>query len=175
VSANVRLIIPFKGLKDGKHNFIFKINNKFFESLEYSEIKEGNLNLDVKVNKSSHHILLEYCVNGVVNISCDRCLEYFDIKLKNSGKFYVRFSDENEDNDEGFITVSTNAEVVDFTHYIYESLILGLPSQRMHPLDAKGKSSCNKEMIKKLGQFYNKGKIKNEIDSRWEKLKEINN
>ena len=171
----MRLIIPFKGLKDGWHNFVFKIDNKFFESLEYSEIKEGNLTLDIKLYKSSHHLLLEYYANGFINISCDRCLDYFDLKFENSGKFYVKFSNENEDSDEECITISSNAEIVDFTHYIYESLILGLPSQRLHPLNAKGKSTCNKEMLQKLKQFYTQKKRNKEIDTRWEKLKEINN
>jgi uncharacterized protein len=175
VSANERLIIPFKGLKDGWHNFIYKIDNKFFESLEYSEIKKGNLVVEINLNKNSHFLLLEYCIKGRINVICDRCLDYFDMKIDNSGQFYIKFSNEKEENDEGCMTVSSNEDSVDITHYIYESLILGFPTQRLHSLNSNSKSRCNKLMLKKLKQFNIKINSKKEINSMWEKLNEINN
>jgi uncharacterized protein len=175
VSANVQLSIPFKGLEDGWHNFIFNIDNKFFESFENSEIKKGNLKLSIDLYKSSHNLFLEYRSEGIVNIACDRCLEYFDLKLANSGKFYIKFSNESEVNDEGSITIFPKDDSVDIKHYIFESIILSLPSQRMHPLDINGKSTCNKEMIKKLKIYSSKKNKTKDIDSRWDKLKEIIN
>jgi uncharacterized metal-binding protein YceD (DUF177 family) len=175
VSANERLVIPFKGLKDGWHNFIYKIDNKFFELLEYSELKIGDLSLQINLNKNSNFLLFEYSIIGKISITCDRCLDYFDMKIENSGKFYIKFSKETEENDEGYLTISPNEDSVDITHYIYESIVLNLPGQRVHPLSINGKSTCNKEMLKKLKQFDNKKNRNKEIDSRWEKLNEINN
>jgi uncharacterized protein len=173
VSANERLIIPFKGLKDGWHNFIYKIDDKFFKSLEYSELKKGNLLLEINLNKSSHLLSLEYSIKGQLCVVCDRCLDSFNMKLDNSGKFYIKFSDEKEDNDEGCMTISQNDDSVEITHYIYESIILNLPSQRLHPLDNNDKSTCNKLMIKKLKKLNIQKNSKIELDSRWEKLNEI--
>jgi uncharacterized protein len=175
VSANERLVIPFKGLKDGWHNFIFKIDNKFFELLEYSELKKGDLSLEIDLNKDSNFLLIEYSMKGKISVVCDRCLDYFDMKIDNSGKFYIKFSNEPEENDEGCLTISPNDDSIDIAHYIYESIVLNLPGQRVHPLSINGKSTCNKEMLKKLKQFDNKKNRNKEIDSRWEKLNEINN
>jgi len=162
VNANKRLIIPSKSLKDGWNNFVYIINDKFFEALEYSELKKGNLSLDINVLKNSQHLLLEYHFSGTIHVICDRCLDYFDMKVEDRGKFYVKYSNEREDNDEGCITITPNEDTVDISHYIYESLILGLPNQLVHPLTDKGKSTCNKEMIYKLEQF-NKKKIEIKI------------
>ncbi len=175
MNANKRLIIPIKGLREGWHNFIYKINDKFFEALEYSELKKGNLSLDVYLYKNSQNLLLKYLISGTVYVMCDRCLDYFDMKVESNGEFYIKFADKKEDNDEGSITIAPNEDIVDITHYIYESLILNLPSKLVHPLTNKGKSTCNSEMIKKL-EIINKQKNRNkEIDSRWEKLKRIYN
>jgi uncharacterized metal-binding protein YceD (DUF177 family) len=43
----------------------------------------------------------------------------------------------------------------------------------MHPNDAKGKSTCNKDMLKRI-KAVNAQEEEN-VDPRWEKLKNLNN
>ena len=175
MNTNERLIISTKGLKDGWHKYKFKISNEFFKSLEYSELEDGNLTLNINLNKSIFHLLFEYQINGFLNVVCDRCLENFDIKFNTNGTFSVQFTNVKEENDEGLISVLPKSEDIDISHYIYESLILGLPSQRIHPLNEKGESSCNKEMLRRLNKINKNLSKENYIDSRWEKLKNIIN
>ena len=52
--------IPISGIKEGHHLFEFKINKKFFELFEESEIKEGELIAVVEIEKSSTHLDLDY-------------------------------------------------------------------------------------------------------------------
>jgi uncharacterized metal-binding protein YceD (DUF177 family) len=168
-----RLIIPFKGLKDGLHEFFFMLSQKFFQSLEYSEFEKGELSVKVKMDKKPSHLVLKIEIDGKVNVMCDRCLEYFDIGSKYTGTLYVKFSNEpadGEENDELMI-IPENEHEVDISHYVYESICLSLPFQRYHPVSKKGVSSCNKEMISKLKELEVK---KQGLDNRWEKLKEIN-
>ena len=33
--------IPFVGLKDGEHEFLFTIDNKFFNHFEFTDFKKG--------------------------------------------------------------------------------------------------------------------------------------
>ena len=70
--------------------------------------------------------------------------------------------------------VSPDEDQIDIRHYVYESIMLSLPVQRVHPDNEKGRTQCNKEMLKLLKQHSNK-KDKNEIDPRWEALKKFNN
>jgi len=37
--------IPFSGLKQGKHEFTYEIENTFFESFEYSEFNAATIEL----------------------------------------------------------------------------------------------------------------------------------
>ncbi len=45
--------IPFSGLKQGKHEFDYKIENKFFESFGYNEFNDANIGLHVVLNRMS--------------------------------------------------------------------------------------------------------------------------
>ena len=44
-------IIPFSGLKQGKHEFEYNIENTFFESFEYNEFNGADIKLQVTLNK----------------------------------------------------------------------------------------------------------------------------
>ncbi len=46
-------IIKFTSLKDGYHDFNYKIGNKFFEHIEYSEIKEAEIVVNLSLEKKS--------------------------------------------------------------------------------------------------------------------------
>jgi len=148
------------------------LNQKFFQSLDYSEFEKGELSVIVKMDKKPSHLVLKIEVDGKVNVMCDRCLEYFNIVSKYSGNLYVKFSNEpviNEEIDD-LIIIPENEHEVDITHYVYESVCLSLPSKRFHPVNKKGESRCNKLMISKLKELEGK---KQGLDNRWEKLKEI--
>ncbi len=44
-------LIPFVGLKIGKHLFDFEVGNSFFESMEYSIIEQGNVKVTLELDK----------------------------------------------------------------------------------------------------------------------------
>ena len=46
-------IIPFIGLKLGKHSFDFKINKTFFEYFEYEDFNNSEIDLDVLLIKKN--------------------------------------------------------------------------------------------------------------------------
>ena len=45
--------IPFVGLKEGKHNYKFTIDKKFFEHFEFTEFIHSSLKCDLVLNKKS--------------------------------------------------------------------------------------------------------------------------
>jgi uncharacterized metal-binding protein YceD (DUF177 family) len=71
--------------------------------------------------------------------------------------------------DDDIWMINENDSELDLFHFIYESILLALPQQIIHP-DIDGKPSCNPEMIKILEDLSNK---KPETDPRWEALKNI--
>jgi uncharacterized protein len=173
-----QLVIPYKGLKDGVHIYSFILDDRFFSKAKYSEISKGDLKAKIRLDKQPRQLVLFVDIFGYVNVMCDRCLDYFDLHINFNGTLYVKFVNENENNkvnfEEDFIFVSDKNKEMDITHYIYESICLSIPSQRIHPLRKNGKSSCNKMMLAKILEHSANKQIDN-IDPRWMKLKDINN
>ena len=52
MKTNIKeFLIPFVGLKIGKHFFDFEINSSFFDAFEYSPIQNGVLNAKLELDK----------------------------------------------------------------------------------------------------------------------------
>ena len=168
--------IHFKGLKVGKHLFNFEVDNKFFDTFEDSEIKQGKLLVDVILTKQSQMLDLNISINGTVEVVCDRCLDNFDLPISYTGSLYVKFGEEKSEEGDEIIVLTNDDNEIDLAQYIYESISLSIPIQRYHGMNGlKGK--CNKEMIEKLkSHLLSNSKKKEEakeFDPRWNKLKDI--
>mgnify|MGYP003634104706 CR=1 FL=1 len=167
-------MIPFSGLKQGKHEFDFKIDNTFFESFEYNEFNDAAIDLHVLLNKSSTMMELEMTANGTVNVYCDVTNEPYDQPVNANLELVVKFGEEfNNDNDE--ILILPHGEFqVDISQYAYEMLVLAVPLKKVHPGVLDG--SLESEAITKLEALHpkevkeNKGK---ETDPRWDTLKKL--
>jgi len=167
--------IHFKGLKVGKHLFNFEVDKKFFDYFEEGEIREGKLQVAVKLNKQSQMLDLNISIDGIVEVLCDRCLDNFDLPVSYKGTLYVKFGGgETEEGDE-IIILSTEDSEINLAQYLYESISLSLPYQRYHGVNGSD-PHCDKDMIKKLKSHLVAGSKKEDVkdlDPRWNKLKDI--
>lgn len=162
--------IPFKGLKEGKHDFNFVIDNSFFEQFESSEVKKGLVNVQVELIKHSQFLELQFDVNGKITVNCDRCLEPFVIRVSHQAKLYIRFGEKTlEQSDELLILANSENEVL-LDQLIYEYIHLAIPIQCIHP-EIDEISGCNPEMIEKLNAHDVDGPENASEDPRWEILK----
>ncbi len=160
--------IQFSGLKPGKHDFEFEIDRKFFESIEYSEIKEGKVNVALEFEKHSTMLVLSFVLKGEVEVPCDRCGEDFLLPLSAQQRLIVKFGDHATEEAEDVITVHRNESEINVAHFIYEYIILALPQKRVHP---EGK--CNKEALKRLEKLEEETNKNKNTDPRWDGLKNI--
>ena len=178
MSNSERLIIPFKGLGEGKHEFKFVLTEKFFQVLDYSEFEKGNLSVNVYMDKKPTHMVFEIEIEGEVNVMCDRCLDFFNTDVEFSCSLIVKISGKDESDDESneeLLVLSPDEFEIDLSHYVYESICLSLPVQRVHPLNSKKQATCDKKMLKILKEHSASAVNTNdEIDPRWDKLKNIN-
>jgi uncharacterized protein len=166
-------IIQFVGLSMGTHSFEYSISNKFFEDLDYSEIKQGNIQAKLELLKQSNMMILQFEISGTIKLNCDRCTEEFDLPISGNYKLIVKVGGSDTGNeDDDIITVAANEHELDLSQYLYEYIILSVPIKRVHPDDAKGNPTCDKKMLKKLNQFLVEDD-KDLLDPRWEELKKI--
>lgn len=169
--------IAFKGLKEGKHQYEFDIDDKFFEKFENSEVSKGSIKAEVTLNKQSTLLILEMAVKGTVELLCDRCLENYQQKVKNQSNMYIKFGAEAEDMSEDVIVITLDENQINVAQYLYELVILGLPIKHVHPNKKKGESTCNPEMLEKLKEYLVEEVDEEEnddpIDERWSELKKL--
>lgn len=169
-------IIPFVGLKLGKHHFEYQISNAFFENFDYDEFQNSDIKVAVVLDKKSNMLELDFKHKGTVNVPCDLTGEDFDLPIKGKMKLIVRFGEEfNNDNEELLILPFGEFEI-DIMQYIYEMIALSVPLKRVHPGVKDG--SLKTEALDKLKELQVKEEVKKEnkeenIDPRWDKLKQL--
>lgn len=174
MSKTKEYIIPFVGLKTGKHNFEYQVGNKFFEIFDYDEFQNSDIKVNIILDKGSNMLELNFKHKGTVKVPCDLTGEDFDLPIKGKMKLIVRFGEVfNNDNEELLIFPFGEFEI-DIAQYIYEMIVLSIPQRRVHPGVKDG--SLKSEALDKLNELavkeYKEQK-EEEIDPRWEKLKKL--
>jgi uncharacterized metal-binding protein YceD (DUF177 family) len=165
--------IPFSGLKQGKHKFDYVVNNEFFESFEYTEFNDVDVNVHVSLNKLSTMLEFELEAKGTVNIDCDITSEPYDQEIISYLELVVKFGDEyNDDNDE-ILIIPHGEHQVNIAQYVYEMLVLAVPQKRIHPGVEDG--TLDSEALKRLEALQPKERKENEdnTDPRWDALKKL--
>ncbi|MCK5170070.1 MAG: DUF177 domain-containing protein [Bacteroidales bacterium] len=165
--------IVYQGLSVGLHEFDFEIDDLFFESLEYSDIKKGSLKAKVYLNKKSTFLELDFKIDGYVELICDRCLDEYKQPVSYEGKLYVKFSEKEDELADDVICLLPTDHELDISHYIYESINLSIPLKRVHPDNENGDVTCNPEMLEKLENYKTGEPADDNIDPRWEDLRNL--
>lgn len=167
------------GVASGKHTFSIICDKSFFEINEISELLDGSINLQIIMDKSDKMLNLEFHFRGNVVVECARCLDPVSFNLDFTDHLLVNlipdFSNQYESEDDQVWMINEKDFELDIYQFVYESIILALPSQIIHPDDKKGKSTCNPEFLAKLAQYSVEEKHipEDSIDSRWDALKNL--
>lgn len=168
--------IPFTGLKIGKHQFDFEIDNSFFDAFEYSLVKKGNLKAVVELDKQETMLILHFHIEGNIVLDCDKCLAEFEAPLDIQERQIVKFAeDELESDDLEIIVLSKKESELDISELIYEFITVSVPYIKICEEDGNGKQ-CDKEMIARLESFAVGSKQEEEQqsdDPRWAALKKL--
>ena len=168
-------IIPFIGLKQGKHLFEYEIDNTFFEAYGFNEFNYSSLQVTLVFDKKTTFFELNFEVIGTVNVACDTSLEPFNQKINGNLPLVIKFGQKyNDDNDEMIIIPHEYYEL-DVSQFIYELIILSVPTKKVHPKVLDG--TMNSEALNKLRELEikkNKSSSNEDvIDPRWDKLKSL--
>lgn len=166
--------IPFSGLKIGKHQFDFEVDEKFFQEFEYSLVKNGKLKVDLELDKQETMLILLFRITGDIFLNCDVCLSDFPSAIDIEERQIAKFShDEHlEDDTDEIIVLNKNDHEIDVSGLIYEYINLAVPY--INRCGDEGNTQwCDKEMIGKLKDMSGDKDETNSADPRWEALKNI--
>lgn len=169
--------IPFVGLKLGEHRFDFIISESFFEYFEYEDFNSVAINLDVLLIKKNTMLEFTLAFNGFVNVNCDISNESYNQDIEGSFDFIVKFGDEFNDENEELIIIPHGSYEINIQQYVYESIVLAVPTKRIHPGIEDG--TLKSDILNKLEELRPTIEDKNSInedettDPRWDELKKL--
>lgn len=157
--------ISFTGLAIGEYEFDFEVDNTLFEEYENEDILSADVSINVLLKKEERMMSFDFSFEGVLNVLCDRCLDPLDIDVRGVNTLFVKFGDENKEEDDDVIVISNKENKIDLSQYIYEYILMQKPMQCVHK-----EGECNKDMLERINKI---DEITESIDPRWESLKDI--
>lgn len=176
--------VSLRSLPEGKNEFSYHLDNKFFELIDDGsiDIKKGNLDVLLTVKKTVATFECNFEIKGVVRVPCDRCLDDITMDVDVKNRLIVKFGKEySEESDEIVIIPEEDGEI-NVVWFLYEFIALSLPMKRVHP-----QGECNKAMSSKLKKYKtvdpedadsidtdDDADDDDTIDPRWDSLKGIN-
>ena len=160
----------------------YQLDNDFFLDLDAPEVQKGQVNVTLKVRKTSGIYQLDFHTEGKVVVICDRCLDEMEQPIETEDRLKVKLGSEYSEVDD-MVVVPEEEGYINVAWFIYEFIALSIPMKHVH---APGK--CNKDMVSKLSKHlrvsgddeddddFLKEDSSDEpqtIDPRWNELKKI--
>jgi len=164
-----QFIIPVTGLKPGSHQYDFLIDDSFFEHFEYSEIRNGSIDLHLVIEKEENLLVFHFTFKGHLRVPCDRCAEPFDLPVEGNDRLILKFGTDYHEEDEEIQVVPVGENHFDISPFIYEFIQLSQPVRKVHPDNEDGESTCDPEAIRRLENL----ERSSEPDPRWEVLSQL--
>lgn len=166
-------VIPFVGLKLGKHTFGYQVDNAFFESFGYGEFNGAAIEVKAVLDKMSTMMELNIDAKGTVNVNCDLTNEPYDQGISGALQLVIKFGEAFSDEDDEILILPHGEHQFNIAQYVYEMLVLAVPQKRTHPgvLDGTLKS----EALEKLQELQPRetNEAKDSTDPRWDGLKKF--
>lgn len=166
--------IPFIGLKEGKHQFEYQIDNSFFQLFDFDEFNQTAIKATLEFNKKTTLLELAFNATGSINVNCDVTNEPFDQPIEGNLNLLVKFGNEYNDENEEILIVPHGEYEINVAQYIYEMIVLAVPSKRIHPGIKDG--TLQSDILEKLAELQpgtDKKETEEEIDPRWNTLKKL--
>jgi len=169
-----KYIIDLKGLSEHSAAFAFDLDNSFFNLIEGSEIRNGEVHVDLSILEEFGTFKLIFTIVGFVYVPCDLCLDDMQQSINYSDVLKVKFGDKIVDDGSDTVIINEYQGVINVSWYIYEFIMLSIPLKHSHPIGL-----CNPFMVEELNKHLcikkeKKSSVANEdSDPRWNKLKEL--
>ena len=167
--------IQFVGLSIGRHLFEYGIDKTFFEEFEYDELNDIDVQASVELVKKETLLEFNFKVSGKINVNCDLTNEPYAESVIGEFDLVVKFGEDYNDENEEILILPHGEYEINVAQYIYELIVLSIPSKRIHPGVKDG--TLQSDILERLEQLSPKEKDittdKEKIDPRWDTLKKL--
>lgn len=169
-------VIPFRGLKDGDHQWEYTVDRRFFEEFDYQEFGESNVHTVIRMHKKPNLLEFDFSAQGEVEVPCDLTNEMYMQPVEGGFHLVVKFGEEFSEEDEELLIIPHGEHELDVSQFIYELIVLSVPSKRIHPGIVDG--SLQSDILDKLEELapgHEEGEEDSDAptDPRWDDLKKL--
>jgi uncharacterized metal-binding protein YceD (DUF177 family) len=166
-----KFVLPINGLKIGEHKFQWKVGGEFFKEFDNDELQNGDVHVSLVLRKKSNLMELSFIANGFVISLCDRCAGDLNLYLDHKELRVVKFSATEQIDTDDFIVLGKDDYEIDVSHMVYETIVLGFPTRRVHSKNSNNQK-CDADVLNRLELFDVKHNNNND-DSRWSALNQL--
>lgn len=137
--------IPLKTLQKGEHTFDFTLGKVFFNNMESTDIRDANIEVNLKVSYNGDIYNLVFVVKGTVTLTCDRCLDDLEWPIDTEYSIAVKYGDAYNDDSDTLLEIPFSDNELNVAYILYDTVSLAIPIKHVHPA-----GKCNRAMTSML-------------------------
>jgi len=150
-------ILPLKGLGDGLHEFEFLIDGDFFRSFPDCPVEEGDVKLEVTMDKRPRLLVFDFSFTGWIKSTCDRCLAPINLPISGENHLLVKLEEaENDVDEEDVVYIPLETSNWSLAQYAYEYVLLAMPLIKTYACEEDENPPCDFETLDRLEAIANK-------------------
>jgi uncharacterized metal-binding protein YceD (DUF177 family) len=119
--------------------------------IDGTEVQKGKVNVSLSLKRSPMMFEMDFLINGVVWVPCDRCLDDMELPIETRNRLVVKFGKEYDEESDEIVVIPEDEGAINLAWFLYEFIALTVPMKHVHP---PGK--CNKSMSSKLKKHTSK-------------------
>jgi uncharacterized metal-binding protein YceD (DUF177 family) len=166
VKVREKYSVDIYKLKQGIHNYEFPVSEELFTSFESSPVESASGKIMLELDKRDALIEATLDFDVELPLVCDRSLREFSYPVKEAHVLHFKYGEQEGEVDEDVYIITKDTQRLDFSQFIYEFIVLGIPMKRIHP-DLQGEES----LTYRTDTEDNSGEEK--TDPRWDALKKL--
>lgn len=161
------MIIKISNLRDGEHTLQFDESS---ELVGLTEPFEGDVRLNVKLQKSHSQVIIDADLKLVCTYDCDRCGNTFTEDLETNYRIVYMFGKEPVESEAiNIVYLPVDTDKIDLKPELRDYALLAVPMKKLCSVECKG-------LCPKCGKNLNEGNCdcpENSIDIRWQPLADL--
>lgn len=130
-----------KTMSPGTHTFEYHLNKTFFSNMESEDVHDADLNVNLTVEYKADVYSMNFEIEGIVTLICDRCLDDLEFPIDTTYHINVKYGEDYNDDSDDLLVIPESDNYLNVAYMIYDTVALAIPIKHVHPL-----GKCNRQM-----------------------------
>lgn len=163
-------------LSNKLHVYEYEVSDAFFEHFEGDIVEHGKIDVTINLDKRENLIEANIEFKGYIDLVCDRSLRDFKHSVDVEKKVLYKYGEEEAELEDNVFIITKNTQVINVSHFIYETIALEIPLKRIHPEELQEDEEHNQYYyIDEEFESEEDNIEEDEVDPRWAALKNLKN